>query len=191
MKWKRRTDPLRGSSAPDEIQREFWQYRRVWVATIVLLVVGRLILPHIPLLRGWEQKFTASSFELGKLEIPPEALRTSSTDVVNLTLRPKHDIPSGMADFNGPILVAAWPCTPLGDPGECLRYLWDGEPLTVVISFKPQRTSKDSGPFARAGWGGYFVLEKNYAAAAVGPFSTQDILNAWPYAVAFSKHPKK
>jgi hypothetical protein len=142
-------------------------------------------------LRGWEQKFAGQAIELGKLEIPTDAVHTSTIDGVNIVYKPKFSIPQGLGDFTGPILVAAWPCPVMTDQGLCLRYLWDGEPMTLVISFKPKRPGKNSGPFTRTGWGGFFIVEPNLAAAAVGPFDPRDILNAWPYATAFLNKNKK
>jgi hypothetical protein len=63
--------------------------------------------------------------------------------------------------------------------------MWNLEPLTLVISFKPKGTHKNFGPFTRTGWGGYYFIKKEFAAAAIGPFAPQDILASWPYAADF------
>lgn len=176
-------------SAPDEIQRQFWQYRRVWITILVIMVAAKLILPHTPLLKGWEQKFCGSAIEIGKSDFPADALKINNVEAANAVFRPKYEIPPAVANLDGPLLVAAWKCMPLGEEGGCLRYLWKGEPVTLVMSSKSHKVNKTSGLFLRTGWGSYFIVEKGVATALVGPFPPSELLNAWPYAVKFANSP--
>jgi hypothetical protein len=188
MAWKKKFKNK--VNQPDEIQKEFWQYRRLWIISFLVLAAASFIFPRIPLLRGWEKKFAASSIELAKAEVPGNAIKTNNMDVVNIMFKPKFEIPTGLVSIDGAILVAAWQCNPMGDAGVCLRYMWNLDPLTMIISFKPKRTNKNFGPFTRTGWGGYYFVKKEFAAAAIGPFGPAEILAAWPYASEFVSHQK-
>ena len=162
----------------DEIQREFWQYRRVWITIFVILIAAKLILPHIPQLRGWEQKFSNSTIEIGKADIPPEAIRTSTIESINMNFKPPLQVPPGFGEFTGPHLIAAWKCEILKAEALCLRYMWNHEPMTLVLTTHGPKIEK-YGPFVRSGWAGFFIVKPGFAAAATGPFSPEDIRTAW------------
>src|ERR1700722_1027846 len=105
----KKMDSGRGNKiVPDEIQRQIWQYRRVWISIFVVLVAARLILPHTPLLKGWEQKFCGAAIEVGKADPPADALNINNVQAANAVFRPKFEIPQAMASLEGPLLVAAW-----------------------------------------------------------------------------------
>jgi hypothetical protein len=189
MTGKKHPDENTSETRPDELQREIWQYRRFWVGIIILLVAARIILPHTPLLRGWEQKFSAAALESGKKEIPPDALKVVAIEAANAIFKPKLEIPADMANLQGPILIAAWKCEVLGEDGGCLRYLWKDDTLTMVVLPGTHKAHKTHGAFSRTGWGGYFIVDKGEAATLVGPFDPSDILNTWPYALKFANSP--
>jgi hypothetical protein len=174
----------------DEIQRAAWHHWAIIAGVIVLLIAARFVLPHIPLLKGWEQKFSGAAIEFGKQDIPPDALQVGTYEGPHIVFEKPAETPADMIQLNGPVLVAAWKCKPLGDTGSCLRYIWRGEPLTLLVTTHTKRFNKTNGPFSRTGWGGYFIVQKNLAAALVGPFEPADLLSVWPYAVRFanSKH---
>lgn len=186
MTGKKSENDKDSSIAPDEIQRQIWQYRRVWISIFIVLVAARLILPHTPLLRGWEQKFCGAAIEVGKSDLPADVLNINNVESANAVFRPKFEISPAVANLEGPLLVAAWKCNILGEDGGCLRYLWKEEPITLVVIPKPHKVNKTSGPFTRTGWGSYFIVEKGVATALVGPFPPADLLNTWPYAVKFA-----
>jgi hypothetical protein len=175
--------PTEGHSQqkPDEIQKQFWRYRRVWVGIVVTLIAGRFLLPHLPMLKGWEQKFSVASIDLGMGNIPEGTSQITSVDQALALLQSKAPVPANIAKLNSAFLVTAWKCSPLGSEGLCLRYAWEEEPLTLVISLNPKRTNKPFGPFTKAGWAGYYVVKDGIAAALVGPFDPDELLEIWPY----------
>jgi hypothetical protein len=189
--WAIQSTEQKGSkNIPDEIQRQFWQYRRLWLIIIVICVAARLILPHTPLLRGWEQKFCGAAIEIGKIDMPVDALKINNVEAANAVFRPKYEVPPAMANLDGPLLVAAWKCQPLGEDGACLRFLWKDEPVTLVMSSKSHKVNKTSGVFLRTGWSSYFIVERGIASALVGPFPPAELLSAWPYAGKFANSPQ-
>ncbi len=171
--------------ATDEIQRQFWQYRRVWLGIIALLIAGKIILPRIPILKGWEQKFANASVELGKVDLPTGAARVSSTEEALKALAPQVIASKNMADVIGPIMVGAWKCSPMGLSGGCIRYLWQGESVTLVISTVPKNVKVMAGPFTKNGWGGQFIVTKDLAFTIVGPFASSDLVELWPFSKEF------
>lgn len=166
----------------DEIKRQFWQYRRAQLAIIAVLAIGGLVLPKTPLLRGWEYKFTSGAVEIGKKEVPQDALRIKSVEEA-VALFPNSKNPN-LAEYlrlKGPQPFAAWSCEVLKLKALCLRYLWkENHALTVVVTTVGKRYKKKTRPFTKSGWGGYFFLvpENDLAFAVTGYFEPKDIKGA-------------
>ncbi|MDZ4676187.1 MAG: hypothetical protein SGI74_01650 [Oligoflexia bacterium] len=177
-------------SKPDEIQKQFWHYRRVWIGIIIALVAGRFLLPHLPMLKGWEQKFSVAAIDIGIEAVPEQTTQVTSVEQALTLLQSKIPVPAKIAQLNKAFLLSAWKCAPLKNEGLCLRYVLDDEPLTLVISLNPKRTNKFHGPFTKAGWAGYYVVKNGVAAALVGPFDPNQLLEIWPYAQELIAPPK-
>ena len=109
------------NKAPDQIQKAFWQYRRFWLGTIALLVAGRFLLPHIPILRGWESRFTAQTIEFAKQEIPRDAVRIARLEKLPNYLTLPFPIPEEFMKLDGTLAMAAWLCKLLKKEGLCVR----------------------------------------------------------------------
>jgi hypothetical protein len=172
------------TAPPDEIQKQFWKYRRVWITIIVLLIGARYILPRIPLLRGWEQKFSHAAVDLGRSPLPDNANKTGTPEEALAALNLDKPVESKVVRLNGPLFLAAWKCQPLKLAAACLRYIWKNEQLTLVVHPIRKKVTKPAGPFTKSGWGGRYVVYDGVAAALVGPFPPDEILAVWPYAQA-------
>jgi hypothetical protein len=173
---------MAASKKPDAIQRQIWIYGRFIVSLVFVFWVGRWVLPKLPILQGWQNKFTISAIEIGKQDIPDSALRPQSAEEIVGYFKPEFDLSQNVFHLDGPLLIAAWRCQPLNTLGACVRYVWKGESITVVITKKPTTSGKPMGAFTRAAWGGYFVNRDGLSASIVGPFDALDLRAAWPYA---------
>lgn len=162
---------------PDEIKKNFWEYRRVQLGFILALVIGSYVLPKIPLLRGWENKFTAATVEISKTDMPRNATRIKSGEEA-LTLYPTTN--PRLAEYlnlKGPLPLASWSCNVLGQKALCARYLWKNDYLTLVVTAAPKKVRRKPGPFTKSGLAGYYFVstEKDLAFATVGPFEPDEI----------------
>ncbi len=165
----------------DEIERQFWQHQGVQIVFILLLLVLSLVLPKIPLLRGWEYKLTAASVEVGKSEIPIQATRIKSTDEALVLFPSKNIYLRDVLKLNGPLPIAAWSCKLLGQPGLCVRYLWkNNDPLTLVVTAATKRAKETMSPFTKSGWSGYIIVTHDLAVAISGPADPDEILGMVP-----------
>lgn len=119
--------------------------------------------------------------EIAKQEIPNEAKRIgSSHELAGLFNGFQFD--PEITNIQGPIMVAAWPCKVVRAQAACVRYIWKGQQLTVVITSKPSSAKQKHGPASRGGLTAQVVIKGNTAAALVGNFSSDELLEAWPYA---------
>lgn len=162
-------------------KREFWQYRRFWFGALVLLLALRYFGPHIANLRGWQKSFSRDVIELSLLDIPENAKRIGSLHEIEEYFGPALPFDLRMARVSGPILVAAWNCKAANKPSACLRYIWRGEQLTLVISRSPEGSNATKGAFSHSGQSGQIVVKDEWAAAFAGPIDAKEIKNAWPY----------
>ena len=133
------------------------------------------------LLRGWEQKFSQAVVEIGKSDVPENAVRVTSSDEAVTALKSEVPLDQHILDLEGPILVAAWKCTVNGEKGGCIRYIWKGQPLTLAAVLLPGNKREVHDPFTKSGWNGYLVLHRNLAFVMVGSLDTDEIRSAWPY----------
>jgi hypothetical protein len=165
----------------DELQREIWQYRRIWLTLIILLIGGRFLLPHLRLLRGWEQKFSLAVVETGKAETPEGAMRViAKSDVIKAF--PELKLEPRMFELQGPILTSAWRCDINSEKGACLRYIWKEHTMTLAIVPLPSNKHEVHDPFTKSGWNGYLVLHNHLSLAMVSSLDTDEIKAVWPYA---------
>ncbi|MCC6276489.1 MAG: hypothetical protein IT289_01090 [Oligoflexia bacterium] len=165
----------------DIIRTQVIRHGGLVLLVIALLVAGRFVLPRLPFLSGWEGKFTASAVSLGKEVVPNHAVAFAEKLEIMSKFGVQESITEAL-DLKGPLPVGAWNCTIGKDQGVCLRYHWEAEPLTLIISVSPKKASKLKGPFTKAGYSGYFVIQPPYAVALVGPFTVDELLSVWPWA---------
>ena len=166
---------------PDELQREIWQYRRIWLTAIVLLIAGRLLLPHLRNLHGWEQKFTLAAVEIGKANIPTDAIRVTNADEAAAALKPEFQLNPHTLQMEGAVIVAVWKCNVLGEKGSCLRYYAKGQPITMAIILQPKNKQEIHDPFAKSGWSGYLVIHKGVAIVMVSVLDADELKSMWPF----------
>jgi hypothetical protein len=177
----KRPSKIRIPRGPDELQREIWQYRRIWISLIIIFILGRLLLPHLRLLRGWEQKATLAVVEIGKTQIPDNATRVTSSDEAIAVFKGYMDLDPEMVSLNGPVLVAAWKCSVLSEKSACFRYLSNDQQLTLAVVDLPHNKREIHDPFTKSGWSGYLILHKKLAFIMVGSLDSDDIKTDWPF----------
>src|SRR5476649_2559045 len=155
-----KTQVHKGQKDPDELQREIWQYRRIWIFAILFLIACRLLLPHLRILHGWEQKFSLAIVEIGKGDIPEGALRIISPDEAVNFIKGEILLEPHALDFDGPRILSVWKCAILAEKGFCARYFWKGQPMTLAIISQPKNRQEIHDPFTKSGWSGYFIIHK-------------------------------
>lgn len=159
-------------------KKQFWKSQSFQIVMILTIILISLFLPKIPLLRGWEYKFSVQAVELGRSEIPRHAVRIKTPEDA-LALYPQAPPHlRNVLTLAGPLPIAAWSCMPLGQAGLCVRYLWkNNEPLTLVVSQAPKATKGSLNPFTKSGWGGYILVHDHLAYALTGPLDPDEILS--------------
>ncbi|MBK9294035.1 MAG: hypothetical protein IPM57_06255 [Oligoflexia bacterium] len=151
-----------------DVKKQFWKSQRFQIAFVLLLIVASLVLPKIPLLRGWEYKLTTEATKIAKDEIPNDAIRIKSIEeALHLIQTNQPDIQKYL-NLKQAIPIAAWACKPLKQPGLCVRYLLnESELLTMVVTTKVKKNKKKLAPFTKGGWGGYLIIPPEAEAAFV------------------------
>jgi hypothetical protein len=177
----------------DVIQKKLWHYWELWAGILVVLFAARWLLPHLPLLKGWEQKLTTAAVEVGIGETPENASKVSTDEQILAGLPPKLASVALIDELklNGPLAAGQWNCKILSEEGSCIRYLWKNEPLTMIVTVSPKRAKKNHGPFTKTGWSGYYVITKNLTYVLVGPFNPDEFISIWTLAQKAQYQPTK
>jgi hypothetical protein len=155
-----------------------------WIAVlfVVFLIGLRFLIPHFPALGNWSKSYSYSVMEIALQDLPQGTLVGPTPEDVLRLFADNPMITTDAIHFNGPVITHAWRCKPLNLDAGCLRLSWRGENLTLAVTHKIPNLKRAKIPFLKQGWGGAFIHREAKAWVLVGPFTPEELYEAWPYA---------
>jgi len=169
-----------------------WEYPMILIGVLLLFVAIKLLLPHFPFMNRWEKHFSNAAISIGRENPPDSAKSIQSWSDIPVLFGSDPLIEPEVLQFNGPVITNAWHCKPLKDEGACIRLIWKGEALTLIVTNRAQKFHKPNKPefstssIISQGWGGVVLVRNNMAWVLVGPFTPDELRETWPFAKNFA-----